>query len=69
MSEDCEVNSNPGLVVIGWIGSLTACFLSVILNHSFWWAVLHFIFGWFYVLYVLLCRAHEIVPGFKDTFN
>lgn len=33
------------------IGSLLAVILSWSISHSFWWCVLHFIFGWLYVVY------------------
>ena len=35
-------------------GSLVALVLSWVTNHSFWWALLHFVFGWFYVAYWVL---------------
>ena len=50
------------------IGSACAVILSVALNHSFWWAVLHFIFGWFYVLYAVLFQTKQIVPALKQMF-
>jgi hypothetical protein len=36
------------------IGGPIAAILSALKWHSFWWAVLHFFCGWFYVLYYLL---------------
>ena len=38
---------------IGWIGGLTAAGLSYAVNHSFWYAVLHFFCSYFYVAYWL----------------
>ena len=50
------------------VGSILAAFLSVVLNQSFWWALLHFFCGWFYVLYALACRHKEIWPAMKNFF-
>ena len=50
------------------LGSVAAAVLSCVLNHSFWWALLHFFFGWLYVIYALCVRSHEIVPAFKAMF-
>ncbi|MHC5309496.1 hypothetical protein ACYSNM_05390 [Myroides sp. LJL116] len=38
------------------IGSLLAVYLSWQRNHSVLWAILHFFFGWFYVIYYLLTK-------------
>jgi hypothetical protein len=51
------------------VGSVVAVILSAALNHSFWWGVLHFFFGWLYVIYVVLCRSHEIMPALKAMFS
>jgi hypothetical protein len=51
------------------IGSIVSMILSAVLNHSFWWAILHMFFGWFYVLYAILCRSHSIIPAFKAMFT
>ena len=40
------------------IGSLIALFLSWTTWHSVGWAILHFIFGWFYVFYWLIFIWH-----------
>jgi hypothetical protein len=37
------------------IGGLIAVILSWIVNHSVLWAILHFFFGWLYVVYYI-CR-------------
>jgi hypothetical protein len=50
------------------IGSVVAVVLSAALNHSFWWGLLHFICGWVYVLYAVLCRTKDIVPALKSMF-
>lgn len=51
------------------LGSVCSVVISVALNQSFWWAVLHFFFGWLYVLYALCARSHEILPGLKLMFT
>lgn len=33
------------------LGSAIAVTISWSLNHSIWWAILHGIFSWFYVIY------------------
>lgn len=50
------------------LGSIIALILSAALNHSFWWAILHGLFGWLYVIYVLAARSHEIIPAFRNFF-
>lgn len=50
------------------IGNIIALVLTVALNHSFWWGCLHFLLGWFYVIYIILFRAKEIIPALKDMF-
>ncbi len=50
------------------LGSVCSVILSAALNHSFWWGVLHFFCGWFYVLYAALFRTKEIVPALKAMF-
>lgn len=42
-----------------------AAFLSYSLNHSFWWAVLHFFLSWIYIVYALFFRLRDI----KDWWN
>jgi len=51
------------------LGSVVAVILSAALNHSFWWGLLHFVFGWIYVLYAVLFRTKEIVPALKAMFT
>ena len=62
-------NGNSGAGCSFGIGSVVAVVLSAALNHSFWWALLHFFCGWLYVLYALICRSHEIVPALKGFFS
>ena len=47
---------NGGCGGIG-IGSLLAIILSWDLNHSFVWAFIHMLFGWFYVIYHLIIHG------------
>lgn len=63
MSASAEVSTGA------FLGGLFAAVLSAALNHSFWWGVLHFFFGWFYVLYALIARSHEIFPAIKQMFS
>ena len=49
-------------------GAVVAMVLSVALNHSFWWGLLHFFLGWFYVIYAVLFRTKEIAPALKSMF-
>ena len=46
------------------IGGVIALVISVALNKSIWWAILHTIFGWFYIIYALVTQGKQIVPGF-----
>lgn len=62
-------NDKSGCVIHIGLGSVVATVLSVALNHSFWWAVLHFFLGWLYVLYALLFRTKEIWPAIKAMFG
>lgn len=36
------------------VGNVIAAVLSWTVNHSILWAILHCIFGWFYIVYYLL---------------
>ncbi len=49
-------------------GSVVAVILSVALNHSLGWALLHFLMGWIYVLYAVLFRTKQIVPALRAMF-
>ncbi len=46
-------------------GSIIAVMLSAALNGSFWWGVLHLFCGWFYVVYAVIFRFHDIKELFK----
>ena len=46
------------------LGAVLALLISVAINKSFWWAIVHMLFGWFYVLYALVTQGKQIVPGF-----
>jgi uncharacterized membrane protein len=59
-------NSSSGCGI--GLGSVVGAVISWALNHSFWWCVLHLVFGWLYVLYAVFCRTKEIVPALKAMF-
>ena len=46
-------------------GNIVALVFSWVLNHSIGWAILHFLFGWFYVGYALITRGTELITAFK----
>jgi hypothetical protein len=50
------------------IGLVVAGAISIALNHSFGWALLHIFFGWFYVLYAIATRSKEIIPALRNLF-
>ena len=39
-------------------GAALAMVISWSVNHSIWWAILHGIFSWFYVIYYALGYGH-----------
>lgn len=65
MRESAQVSTSG----FGCLGAILACVLSVALNHSAVWAVIHTFFGWFYILYALVLRAPEIAPALRAMFN
>lgn len=52
MSSNSSTSSGIGL------GSVIAVIISWTTNHSVLWAILHGIFGWFYVIYYVLGFGH-----------
>ena len=46
--------SKGGMGCFGWIGGVLAGICSYSLNQSILWALFHSIFGWLYLLYLLL---------------
>lgn len=64
-----QVTVSGSAQVCGLMGSIGAAVISSALNHSFWWGFFHFLCGWFYILYVLLCRSKEILPALKLMFG
>ena len=50
------------------LGSVIACIISYALNHSFGWAILHFLFSWLYILYAVISYTKEIVPALQRMF-
>jgi hypothetical protein len=65
MSDD----KKSGCTVSFGVGSVISCIISYALNGSFWWAVLHFFFGWLYVLYAVFFRTKEILPALQKMFG
>ena len=52
----------------GGIGAVGAFIISFALNSSIWWAILAFLFSWFYVLYAIIVYSHQIIPAIKALF-
>ena len=50
-------------------GSIIALIISVALNHSFLWAVLHLFLSWIYVVYVVIFRGSEIIPAVRHLLH
>lgn len=42
------------------LGSLVAVLCSIIVNKSVFWAIIHFFFGWFYVVWALVVHFGKI---------
>jgi len=55
MSTDRTTSRSSGIS----LGAAFALMLSWTAYHSFWWAVLHGFFGWFYVAYYLLIANYD----------
>lgn len=51
------------------IGAIIGAIISWALNHSVIWAIIHFIFGWLYVIYAIVCYSHQIIPALKALFS
>jgi hypothetical protein len=51
------------------LGAVVAAVISAALNHSFWWGLLHFCFGWIYILYAVFFRTKEIWPALVKMFT
>lgn len=55
-----------------WLLSMGGFFgatMSVLINQSFWWGVLHFFFGWYYVLYAFTVRHESAVAGIRRLLD
>ena len=50
------------------VASIFAVMVSWYLNHSVWWAIFHYLFGWLYLLVVLLNGRFKD-GGFMDIIN
>lgn len=53
-----EANTNANANIGFGIGSMIAVCLSWSINQSVWWALIHGIFGWFYIFYSLAGCGH-----------
>jgi len=54
-----KVGNGPALhISLGW-GTAFASIISFVANKSIWWAILHGIFGWFYVVYFFITHWQE----------
>jgi hypothetical protein len=55
------------LRIVQLLGGLFAVILSWTVNHSVFWVILHFFFGWFYVIYYYL--VHQDLAPLVKFFN
>ena len=46
-------------------GGIFSATISVLINQSFWWAILHTMFGWVYVIYAFTVRHEATVAGIR----
>ena len=65
---DSNSDSSRGGCGVG-CGSFFAIILSVALNKSILWALIHAVFGWLYVVYALVFRMSEIGPALDHMFH
>lgn len=47
------------------IRCMMAAVLSSAVNHSFWWGLLHFFMGWWYMVYWMIVHSNalEVIKG------
>lgn len=50
--------------VIHLVGAIMAAYCSLLLNQSIFWAGFHAVFGWFYILYLIIGFGGGLPPGF-----
>jgi hypothetical protein len=50
------------------LGNIIAAIISWTLNHSLIWAVIHFFFSWFYVVYAMVVYYHLNLVGLFNAF-
>ena len=50
-------------------GGIIAAIISWALNQHIGWAIVHFLCGWIYILYVAFARSEEIIPALKTMFG
>ena len=53
-----------GLSVVSLVGAVMAAFCSWQLNHSIFWAGIHAVFGWLYLLYLCFGCGGGFPTGF-----
>lgn len=63
-----EYEINGSFAVLSFLGGLLSVILSSALNHSFWWGCFHFLCGWLYIIYAIICRSHDIWPALQAMF-
>jgi hypothetical protein len=64
MEKTVKVVNNISLPINGWIRlaiNITAAMVSWFFTKSFWWTVFHFLFGIWYLIYMLI--TGEFVDG------
>lgn len=50
-------------------GGFFSAVISVLINQDFWWGLLHYFFGWFYVLYAFTYRHESTVAGIRRLLD
>ncbi len=58
MSDNSRSSTAGGIT----LGGLLAVILSWTVNHSVVWCILHFLCGWFYVIYWLFEYSSRVTP-------
>ena len=62
---DNETSKNKTSIGCGCgLGNIIALALSIVLKNSILWNVLHFLFGWFYVVWAIIIYFHELLYYF-----
>lgn len=64
MSDNRRVN----YVGANFIAGPLAAIISYAINKSVGWAIFHWLVGFVYIVYAIIARGKEIVPGLKSLF-